>query len=133
MISIEMTGSQDFGDKTLRQIKVISEKAITDITEIARHEIQANISGARSIYGGLVKPSKKKRGVTLIDTGELLSSVKSEKINPNHYKVFLASGRAKIGSWLHYGTPKMVARPFFGISKITLQRIRQYLLKASIK
>ena len=66
-----MTGSQDFGDKTLRQIKVISEKAITDITEIARHEIQANVSGARSIYGGLVKPSKKKRlfmPVSLIST-----------------------------------------------------------------
>lgn len=133
MIKIEMSGSPDFGDKTLRQIKVISEKAIEDITEIARHEIQANISGARSIYGGLVKPSKKKYGVTLIKTGELLSSVKSEKIDRMHYRVYLASGRAKIGSWLHYGTPKMVARPFFGISKITLQRIRQYLLKASIK
>ena len=133
MISIEMTGSQDFGDKTLRQIKVISEKAITDITEIARHEIQANVSGARSIYGGLVKPSKKKYGVTLIKTGELLSSVKSQKINPFHYKVYIASGRAKIGSWLHYGTDRMVARPFFGISKITLRRIKEYLLKASIK
>lgn len=133
MIKIEMSGLQDFEKRILRRIENVSDNSLKDITEIVRHENTANVSGARSIHGGLVKPSKKKYGVTLIDKGILLSSIKSKRIDKSSYEIYILPVRNKIAGYLQYGTDRMVARPFFGFSAITLQRINEYIRKINSK
>lgn len=133
MINIEMSGLLDFEKRVLRRIGNVSDNALKDVTEIVRHENQVNVSGARSIHGGLVKPSKKKYGVTLIDKGILLGSIKSKKLNSTSYEVYILPVRNKIAGYLQHGTNKMVARPFFGFSAIILQRINEYIRKINSK
>ena len=134
MIKIELEVGQDFEKKVDRMFYLISEKSINSVANIIAKDIEVNIAYGRSIYGGNVKPNKSKTRV-LFKSGDLFRSVRNEKNNDSGTKgrvIFLDEGRAQIGSWLHYGTPKMVSRPFFGISKITMNKIDNYYQRLMI-
>ena len=65
---------------------------------------------------------KKKGGRVFYDTGELFRSVKDE-YGLFESKIFIGDNRAEVAGWLQDGTENMVARPFFGITPDSLQKI----------
>ena len=128
MIKLELEVGTDFEKKVERMFYLISDKSINSVANIIAKDIEVNIAYGRSIYGGNVKPNRAKTRV-LFKSGDLFRSVRNEKNNDSGTKgrvIFLDEGRAQIGSWLQYGTRRMVARPFFGISKITINKIDTY-------
>lgn len=128
MIKIKIDFAQDFEHQCERYIENLSGESVKDIANIVSEDITENIANARSIYGGNVARSKKKKGKTLIDKGILLKSVYLKKINDG-WEVRIKSVRDKIAGYLHYGTSKMIDRPFFGISKNTETKINNYIHK----
>ena len=134
MIKLDLEVGTDFEKKVERMFYLISDKSINSVANIIAKDIEVNIAYGRSIYGGNVKPNKAKTRV-LFKSGDLFRSVRNEKNNDSGTKgrvIFLDEGRAQIGSWLQYGTPRMVARPFFGISKITMNKIDNYYQRLMI-
>jgi len=101
----------------LRQKKELADK-------IAKH-ITDNLINERKYTGGKASPLKpstiKRKGHSRIffDKGILVKSIKTKKDGDN-YKVYVADKRAEIAGYLQQGTDKMVARPFFGITKTKL-------------
>jgi hypothetical protein len=125
MIKFEMSGDQDFEGSIIRHFKAEGKKAIKDIKNIVKRDIEMNIQFGKSIYGGNVKPNKKRTPI-FYQTGQLRSSVKDNAIE-NGYEIYIGGNRTQIGAWLHYGTSKMIARPFFGFSNEVLNHIDNYL------
>ncbi len=119
----------------------ILQRQAKEIGELIRLSIEENlIKGKRFDTGGKVaklKPSTiKKKGHSRVfdDTGKLLKSVKLKKLGRG-YVIFIDGVRtvgkkkkhtisnAEIMKYLQEGSPKMAARPAFGINQSKLQKI----------
>lgn len=105
----------------------------TDVTEIVRKDIEKNLDTGRDISGGLVARLSsrtikiKGHAKPFYRTGELLKSV--EKItSTKSAEIFIKSGRSKIAEYLNYGTNRIPARQFFGVSKNSELEVDKYLL-----
>jgi phage gpG-like protein len=104
----------------------LKPKALEDISEIVRKDIEQNLVTGSGIDGASLTP-KKRGGRLFYQTGTLLKSVQ-KRTGINEAEVFINSSRAKIASYLQSGTSKMKARPFFGISRRAQLEIDKYLL-----
>jgi len=127
MIKIEFDISQTVYDIANKHFEDIGNKAVKDIANIIQKDIEVNIAFGLSINGGTVKPNKRGTRV-LFKSGALFRSVINEPYNAGKGRIIYIGGdRTRIGGWLHYGTKRMVARPFFGYSKKTDNKINSYL------
>lgn len=129
MIKIELENDLKFDNYAIVFFDKLKKKAINDIAFIIQRDIEVNIAYGLSIKGGAVKPNKKRTRV-LFKTGALFRSVRNEVLRSGDAYgriIYLDPIRSEIGGWLHRGTSKMVARPFFGYSQRTLNKINSYL------
>jgi hypothetical protein len=107
----------------------ILQRQAKEIADLIRLSIEENlIKGKRFDTGGKVAKLKastiKRKGHSRVfdDTGLLLRSVKVKKLGRG-YLIFIGGKRAEIMKYLQEGSPKMAARPAFGINKTKLQQI----------
>lgn len=107
----------------------LQPKVLEDIAEIIRKDIETNLIQGTGLDGKGLQ-SKKFGGRLFYQSGTLLSSIK-KKLGKNEAEVFVSSIRAKIASYINYGTRKMISREFFGISQRALLEIDKYLLTKS--
>jgi len=129
MINITLENDLKFSPETIVFFEKVGQKTVDDIANIIQKDIEDNITSGLSIHGGKVTPNKKGTRV-LFRTGLLSQSVVNEVLRSaveSGRVIYLDYARAKIGGWLHRGTKKMVARPFFGYSQRTLNKINSYL------
>ena len=128
MIRIDLEVGNDFENRTERLFYLINDASINSVANIIQKDIEVNIAYGRSIFGGNVKPNLKGSRV-LFDSGELFRSIKNDKNNDSSEKgrvIYVGEDRRQIANWLQFGTTKMDARPFFGISQIVMDKINAY-------
>ncbi|MBE2228252.1 MAG: hypothetical protein IAE93_12940 [Ignavibacteria bacterium] len=138
-ISVEgksFTSNNEWINESIQEIEeftTINPSQLKRIAEAVKEGIEKNISTAQKYSGGSVAPLKpstvKKKGSSrpLFQTGQLLNSVTLTQISDNIYEVFISSNRSEIASYLHFGTQRMQARPFFGISESVSKRIDEII------
>jgi len=123
----------------LEQFTTVNPGQLKQIAEAVRKGIESNIALGQQYTGGSVSPLKastiQRKGFArpLFETGQLLGSVKLSQTGDNLYEVFISSNRSEIAGYLNFGTGKMKARPFFGISESVLKSIDDILNKPLTK
>lgn len=113
----------------------VNPSQLEEIAEAVKNGIERNIANAQKYTGGAVSPlafsTIRQKGFSrpLFQTGELLGSVEMTQSGINAFNVFISSNRSEIAGYLNYGTSRMPARPFFGISEAVLRQIDEILNK----
>lgn len=129
MLKIEFEGE-------LKEVK--ANIPLTQIAELIRRDIENNLQSGLTAQGGGVaalRPStvrQKGHSRVFFRTGKLIRSVKKTRISQNEFEVSIAEPRTSVASWLHFGTARMVSRPFFGIGNKVLEQIDKALTKTEI-
>lgn len=114
----------------------ISDKELELFTTGVKESIVDNLQHSRTFTGEAVEPLKdstvqrKGHHKVFFETGQLYRSIMSADI-PEGKNIFVAPGRARIASWLHFGTDKMVDRPFFGVIRERAEYLLMTILRAS--
>lgn len=117
--------------------KFITEKKtlLDNVAKLIQQQIQYNLFHSLEYTGGTVVPDspatikRKGHNKVFFETGELYRSVLMNVVSADEREVFIGDSRAKIASWLNYGTNRMPARPFFGIGNETYEKINQMIFK----
>lgn len=113
---------------------MIDETKLERISEFVRAEIEGNVYGQKEYLGADAAPNapatiaKKGHGVVFYETGEMRKSIAEKRISTIQREVYVKPGRSLIATFLQYGTSRMPARPFFGISDETLTKIQNIIL-----
>jgi len=113
----------------------VSETKLQYIANLIRSDIEDNIRRSLDYQKSSLKSNSpstiKIKGFNrpLYNTGELASSVISQKVDNSTFNIFISENRSSIASYLHFGTNKIPPRPFFGISPQADSQIDKELLK----
>lgn len=119
----------------LRVRLTLNESQLDKIAEAIQSRIQENLFRSKDYMGRPVEPNrpltvkKKGHGKVFFDTGELYRSILIRKPGNREREVLVAEKRSQIAYWLQYGTKKMVARTFFGITPEAMAETKNILLK----
>lgn len=119
----------------LRLKFILKESKLDDITEVIQSRIQDNLFKSKTYLGGAAEPNKPltiiKKGhhKVFFHTGELYRSVLKRNTGDMQREVFIAEGRSLIAYWLQYGTSRMTARPFFGVTPEAYTEIKKIILE----
>jgi phage gpG-like protein len=135
MLNIEITTSKniDTFEKEISNTLQLKPDTLKKIATTIRKGIEYNIEHGLTYMGSPVAPLSlytilmKGNSRPLVDTGQLLRSIKDEIIDKNSAHVFVGSNRELIAKELNDGKGKMPARPFFGLSKTVLDEIDKLL------
>lgn len=106
----------------LRLKFILKESKLDKIAEVVQERIQDDLFKSKDYMGNRVTPNAPKtikikgHGKVFFDTGELYRSVLKRNTGNMQREVFIAEGRSLIAYWLQYGTSRMPARPFFGVT-----------------
>lgn len=125
----ELTSFGFIGDEYYQLIL----KHLSDITNIAKRNIDENLNTGKDIYGNPVAPLKTttilKKGHSKVfeETGKLLKSLSSKQIANDAYQVYISGNRSDIMYYLNYGTNTIVARNAFGLSNKASIEIEKYI------
>lgn len=126
MINLKIDSNINQIIATLPISKELTSKALTDLSEIVRRDIETNLRQGTGLDGKSVVP-KRSKGRLYVKSGKLINSVRKQ-IGQNAAQIFIDSQRAKVASYINYGTSQMSARQFFGVSQRALIEIDNYLL-----
>ena len=132
---VKNTGWVDEVIQDIKKFTSVNPTQLTEIAEAVKLGIERNIANAQKYTGGAVSPlslstiRQKGSSRPLFQTGELLGSVKLTQSGVSTFEVFISSNRSEIASYLNFGTSRMPARPFFGISEAVLRQIDEILKK----
>lgn len=113
----------------------VNPSQLREIAQAVKEGIERNIGTGQKYSGGSVSPlalsTIQQKGFSrpLFHTGQLLGSVQLSQSGDNAYEVFINSNRSDVASYLNFGTKRMTARPFFGISEAVLKNIEEILNK----
>lgn len=110
-----------------------SDEDMRAFADVIADDIKGHILTAQKIDGtGAMQPNApstiKRKGHSRVlqggdaDSPNLLFNQRKTKII-NGYKIDIGPTRSKIGPYLHYGTEKIPARPFFGISQMAKRKV----------
>jgi len=142
-LNIEVSGKQyesstgawvDTFIQDIESFTTVNPSQLKQIAEAVKRGIETNIATGQKYTGGSVAPlalstiHQKGSSRPLFRTGQLLGSVKLSQSGENIYEVFISSNRSEIASFLNFGTKKIPARPFFGISEAVLKNIEEILI-----
>lgn len=114
------------------------ERDISEASHKVKESVERNLFTATDYYGNAVEPLKestiKRKGHSKVffDSGELYRSVIEQPITDGN-EIVIDENRSQIASWLHYGTEKMVARPFFGLAPERAESIILETLSEKLK
>lgn len=117
----------------------VNPSQLKEIAQAVKNGIERNIATGQKYTGGSVAPlaflTIQQKGFSrpLFQTGQLLGSVQLTQSGENTYEVFINSNRSEIASYLNFGTKRMPARPFFGISEAVLKQIEEILTQPLTK
>lgn len=113
---------------------MLSESKLNKISELVRSSIEGNVYNQREYLGGAAAADapltikKKGHGIVFYDDGLLRHSISEREVSRYEREVFVAPERSVIATMLQYGTERMPARPFFGVSNEILEKIKQIIL-----
>lgn len=126
--------------------KTLAKKDLKQIANLVKDKITDNILNAKTYKGGNVaklKPStirRKGNSRPLYETGKLSKSV---IVKESGNSIFVQMAKKKyagkdatteeVAKYLNEGTPKMVSRPFFGITKKDLDAFVKSVMKDFVK
>jgi len=111
---------------------ILKAKHLKRVAEIVRKAMRKRISDEQQVGGGAFRelmPStlkRKKSGHKLLETGKLWHSITAES-DDKSAKVYIAGDRAKIGSYLHYGTKNMEPFNWWGMDERVEKDVFKYL------
>jgi len=110
----------------------LKKSVLTDISEIVRSDNEDNLLSGRSFDGSAIKSKVIPNGKAIFRDKEILIFSVMKKVNSDFAEVFIDDFRKQEASWLFYGTSKMPARRFFGISQKIDSAIENYFGNKSI-
>lgn len=126
MINVESNNIDEINLEVNRLFK-LKQSVISDITEIARDDIESNLMKGISFDGSAIKPKKYDNSKAIFRNDEILIFSVMKKVNSDYGEVFLDDIRSDIGMYLQYGTSRMpTQRKFFGISSRINSAIENY-------
>ncbi len=110
-------------------------KETKEIAEAIGRQVTTNIFDGKKYTGGNVaklRPAtvkKKGHGIPLLDTGKLRAGVVVKR-DGDGFTIRMSNARYKggdtvsnVATYLNEGSPKMVARPFFGVTEKQINKI----------
>lgn len=113
--------------------KLLPPEKLKQIADKVKEQIESNLMKGQSYLGGAVAPLKpstiKRKGSNRLfyDTGKLFDSITLQQNSLTEFQIGIASERNDVAVMLNYGTPKMAARPFFGINQEVFNEIEKIL------
>lgn len=127
--TVSIENVSDNVEKFITQKKTL----LDNIAKLIQQQIQYNLFHSLDYKGNTVVPDspltvkRKGHAKVFFETGELYRSVLMNVVSNDEREIFIGDTRGYIASWLHYGTKRMPARPFFGISNETYEKVNQIL------
>ena len=141
----QVTANKSTADAIRAELGLDKQVLLKELKQIADDiamSIRKNISSGRKFTGGRVARlakstiKRKRSSVPLIETGRLLSGIIIKRKGDDYVvtlkdTIYPRSGTSldKVATYLNYGTPRMPARPFFGISNSDAKKIILNTLK----
>ena len=118
--------------KNLSRLPISGSELKKFLYELSQGQVdstKARVLEGVDVYGKAIKPSRratKDKGQTLIDRGHMMGALRVVELTKDKARVGFGAVRENLKAfWHQFGTVKMSARRFFGMSKEDIKRVHE--------